>query len=86
MTMDQATELLRHALVVVLIVSAPILIVGVIVSLVISLLQAMTHVQEQTISLVPKIVAMVLAAVLLVPWFTQHLLEYARDLFSGGLH
>jgi flagellar biosynthetic protein FliQ len=86
MTLDQATELLRHAFIVVLLVSAPILVIGLIVSLIVSLLQAMTHVQEQTISLIPKILAMVLAVVLLAPWFTQHLLEYARDLFSGGMH
>ena len=84
MTIDQATELFRHALIVVLIVSAPVLIVGLLVTLVVSLLQSVTQVQEQTLSFIPKIVAMVLAAVLLMPWFTQHLLDYARLLFSGG--
>ncbi|HEX8525233.1 MAG TPA: flagellar biosynthesis protein FliQ [Tepidisphaeraceae bacterium] len=85
MTVDHATELIRHALVVVLIVSAPILMVGLVVSLIVSILQSMTQVQEQTLSVIPKIVAMMVAAVLLLPWVTQHLLSYARELFAGGV-
>jgi flagellar biosynthetic protein FliQ len=86
MTVDQSTEMIRHAFVVVLILSAPILIVGLIVTLIVSLLQAVTQVQEQTLSFIPKIVAMVLATMLLVPWLTQHLLDYAKQLFAGGIH
>ncbi len=86
MTVDQSTEMIRHAFVVVLILSAPILIVGLTVTLIVSLLQAVTQVQEQTLSFIPKIVAMVLATMLLVPWLTQHLLDYAKQLFAGGIH
>jgi flagellar biosynthetic protein FliQ len=86
MTIDQATELIRHAFVVVLILAAPILAVGLVVTLIVSLLQSVTQIQEQTLSFIPKIVAMVLAAVLLMPWFTQHLLDYAKTLFSGAPH
>jgi flagellar biosynthetic protein FliQ len=86
MTIDQATELIRHAFVVALILAAPILAVGLVVTLIVSLLQSVTQIQEQTLSFIPKIVAMALAAVLLTPWFTQHLLDYAKTLFSGGTH
>jgi len=85
MSVDQATELLRHACVIVLIVCAPVLAVGLVVTLIVSLLQSMTQIQEQTLSFIPKIVAMVLAAMLLMPWFAQHLIEFARTLFSGGV-
>ena len=85
MTVDQATELIRHAFVVTLILCAPVLAIGLIVTLVVSLLQSITQIQEQTLSFIPKIVAMVLAAVLLMPWFAQHLLDYAKVLFSGGM-
>jgi flagellar biosynthesis protein FliQ len=85
MTIDQASELIRHAFVVTLLLCAPVLVVGLVVTLIVSLLQSMTNIQEQTLSFIPKIVAMVLAAALLMPWFTQHLLDYAKTLFSGGM-
>ena len=66
MTLDQATELLRQALVLTLLVAAPVLIVGLLVGFVISLLQAVTQVQEQTLTFIPKIVAMFVCAILLM--------------------
>jgi flagellar biosynthetic protein FliQ len=78
----QALDLGREALLMVLIISAPIMGVGLIVGLVISLFQSMTQLQEQTISFVPKIVAMVGVALLLIPWLTEHLLEYTRELLG----
>ena len=62
--------LVREALMLTLLVSAPILGAGLVVGLVISLLQAVTQVQEQTLAFVPKIVAMVLVAILLLGWIT----------------
>lgn len=85
MTLDHATELLRHALILTLLVAAPILIVGLVVGVVISLLQAVTQVQEQTLTFIPKIVAMVVCAILLLPWIGQHVIEYARAVFGEGL-
>jgi flagellar biosynthetic protein FliQ len=85
MTLDHATELLRHALVLTLLVAAPILIVGLIVGLVISLLQAVTQVQDQTLTFIPKIVAMVVCAIVLLPWIGQHVVEYARVVFGEAL-
>lgn len=85
MTLDHATELLRHALVLTLLVAAPILVVGLLVGLVISLLQAVTQVQEQTLTFIPKIVAMVLCAIVLLPWIGQHVVEYARVVFGEAL-
>ena len=85
MTLDHASELLRHALVLTLLVAAPILVVGLIVGLVISLLQAVTQVQDQTLTFIPKIVAMVLCAIVLLPWIGQHVVEYARVVFGEAL-
>ena len=58
---DMLVDALGSAFTVVLVVSAPILIIGLVVSLVTSLLQAMTQVQEQTLSLVPRLLAMLVA-------------------------
>ena len=85
MTLDQATELLRQALVLTLLVAAPVLIVGLLVGFVISLLQAVTQVQEQTLTFIPKIVAMFVCAILLLPWAAQHVIEYARTVFGEQL-
>jgi flagellar biosynthetic protein FliQ len=82
MDTTQALDLGREAMLMVLIVSAPIMGVGLIVGLVISLFQSMTQLQEQTISFVPKIVAMVGIALLLLPWLAGHLLEYTREMLG----
>ena len=66
-----------------LLVSAPILGAGLLVGLVISLLQAVTQVQEQTLAFVPKIVAMVLVAVLLLGWIGGQISVFAERMFGG---
>jgi flagellar biosynthetic protein FliQ len=75
--------LVREALMLTLLVSAPILGAGLIVGLVISLLQAVTQVQEQTLAFVPKIVAMVLVAVLLLGWIGGQISVFAERMFGG---
>ena len=50
----------------------------------ISLVQAVTQIQEQTLAFVPKIFAMALAVVLVMPWMFQRLIEYTRHLFTLG--
>jgi flagellar biosynthetic protein FliQ len=79
---DASIELVRTALIITLKIAAPILLAGIAVGLVISILQSVTSVQDQTLAFVPKIVVMVLAAALLIPWIAQRLIEYAADLFS----
>jgi flagellar biosynthetic protein FliQ len=86
MDLEQATELVRHTLILALIVSAPMLIIGLVVGVVVSLVQAVTQIQEQTLTFVPKIAAMVAAAIVLMPWISQRLLEYTAQMFSTGMH
>jgi flagellar biosynthesis protein FliQ len=79
---DESTlELVRDALVITLKIATPILLAGLIVGLVISLLQSVTSIQDQTLSFVPKIVVMILAAAVLIPWIAIRLVEYAAELF-----
>lgn len=85
MTLDQATDILQTSLVLALIISAPMLLIGLLVGTLVSLLQAVTQIQEQSLTFVPKIAAMVLAAVLLFPWIGQRLLDYAVMMFTGNL-
>ena len=85
MELPQATDLVRQTLILALLISAPMLLIGMAVGIIISLFQAVTQIQEQTLTFVPKIAAMIVAAILLMPWIAQRLLEYAREVFSSGL-
>ena len=85
MGIPEATDLVRHTLMVAMLVSAPMLLIGLIVGVIVSLFQAVTQIQEQTLTFVPKIAAMIAAALLLLPWIGQQLLDYAATLFSGGM-
>jgi flagellar biosynthetic protein FliQ len=81
----QAVDLVRHSLIIALTIAAPMLLVGLVVGIVVSLLQAVTQIQEQTLSFIPKIVAMVAAAIVLAPWTAQRLMEYSREMFTTGI-
>lgn len=85
MTIDSANDLIAHALTLSLIIAAPMLLIGLLVGVVISLVQAVTQIQEQTLSFVPKITAMILAAILLMPWMQTQLLDYATMVFKGTM-
>lgn len=84
MDLSEATELVRHTLIMALIVSAPMLLIGLAVGVLVSLVQAVTQIQEQTLSFVPKIAAMVAAAIILMPWIGQRLMEYSAKMFLNG--
>jgi flagellar biosynthetic protein FliQ len=85
MDTGHAVDLVRHSLIIALTVSAPMLLIGLVVGIVISLLQAVTQIQEQTLSFIPKIVAMVAAAIVLAPWTAQRLMDYTREMFTSGI-
>ena len=80
MTVDQAAELGRAALMMTLLVGAPVLLAAIAVGLVISILQAVTQIQDQTISFVPKIVAMLLTLLIVLPWAMTLMIEYSTNL------
>ena len=84
MNLDSATELIRQTLILALLVSAPMLLIGLLVGIVVSLFQAVTQIQEQTLTFVPKIAAMVAAAIFLMPRITNRLLEYSQAMFLTG--
>jgi flagellar biosynthetic protein FliQ len=83
MDMTAAMDLSRDALVTSLIIAGPVLGVGLLVGLIISLVQTVTQIQDQTLSIVPKIVAMVGTCVFFAAWLTQRLVEYSQQLFGG---
>ncbi len=84
MSLDQASELIRDTLLLALLISAPMLVIGLVVGVLVSLLQAVTQIQEQTLSFIPKIAAMVGAAIVLMPWISHRLMSYAIEMFTSG--
>jgi flagellar biosynthesis protein FliQ len=76
-----ALDLVREALVLTLLLSAPILGVGLFVGLVISILQAVTQIQDQTLTFVPKIAAMLVVTIAILGWLSMKLLEFAAAMF-----
>lgn len=76
-------ELARTTLVTALWIVAPALLVGMFVGLSVSLLQTVTALQEQTLSLVPKMLAVVATIILLLPWILGKLREFAVSLYTS---
>jgi flagellar biosynthetic protein FliQ len=85
MNLNDATDLIRQTLTMALTISAPMLLIGLGVGIIVSLLQAVTQIQEQTLTFIPKITAMVGAAILLMPWIAQRLMDYSAHMFTTGL-
>ncbi len=82
MTPQYVLSLGREAITLTLLVSAPMLIFGLIVGLLISILQAVTQIHEMTLTFIPKIVAVALAMLLFLPWMINLLVDFTTRLFS----
>ena len=82
MDISQALDIGREALLLVLTIAAPVMVIGLITGLAISIFQAVTQLHEQTLVFIPKILAMALAALLFVPWITVRMLEFTRELLG----
>jgi flagellar biosynthetic protein FliQ len=82
MAPQDAIDLAREALWTALLIGSPVLLAGMVIALVVGLLQALTQVQEQTVAFVPKIVAMILALSLTLPWLISRMVQYSTDLIT----
>lgn len=82
MDLGHALDLGREAFYMAMITSAPILLIGLVVGLTISVFQSVTQLQEQTLTFVPKIAAMVVAASYFIPWIARRMLDYTQALFT----
>ena len=81
---ETAIDLAREMLIIALKIAAPILAAGVLVGLVVSVFQSITSIQDQTVTFVPKIVVMIVVAILLLPWIAARLIEYTSGLLTLG--
>jgi len=81
--MDQNTvvNLASQLMTLALKIGGPVLLVGLVIGLVVSLFQAVTQIQEQTLTFIPKIVGLGVLIVVLGPWMLQQLVSYTEQLF-----
>lgn len=82
MLTDQLIDMTRQTLMVMLVLSIPVLVAGLAIGLVVSVMQAVTQIQEQTLSFVPKIVGMVLVAIIAMPWMVTKLMTFSAQMFG----
>ena len=81
MTPDTIIGLMAETIKVTLMVAAPMLIVGLVVGVIISLFQAVTQIQEMTLVFVPKIVAVLVTLIAALPWMMGMMISYTQNLF-----
>ncbi len=83
MTPELATGIARDAIEITLLISLPILGVGMIVGLAVSIFQAVTQIQEMTLSFVPKILAVMLALLAFFPWIMDKMTAFTEKLITN---
>ncbi len=83
MTPDTAIDIGRDAILLMLIASAPILVTGLVVGLITGIFQAVTQINEQSLSFIPKLVAVVLVVSMLLPWILHKIVQYSTNLISN---
>jgi flagellar biosynthetic protein FliQ len=82
MDLGTAVNLIRTSVVQILMLSAPLLLVGLVVGLIVSIFQATTSIQEQTLTFVPKIAAILITLMFLGPWMLASLVNFTSNIFS----
>lgn len=83
MSAQQVIDIMRQALYLIIKCSAPLLLVSLIVGLIISIFQTITSIQEQTLTFIPKILAVFLTLMLVAGWIGNNLVDYMNQLWSS---
>lgn len=82
MTPEQVTDMGRLTIETLLLISAPLMLVALIVGLIIALFQALTSIQEMTLTFVPKILLVFMFMIMVMPWMGDVLNSYALEIFN----
>ncbi len=83
MSGDIVVQLAQNAIMIVILVSAPMLGLGLIVGLMVSVFQATTSIQEQTLAFIPKIIAVFVAILIFGPWMLRIMVGYVTEIFMN---
>jgi flagellar biosynthetic protein FliQ len=83
MNQDTVINLATQAMTLALEVAGPLLLVGLVIGLIVSLFQAVTQIQEMTLTFIPKIIGVAVLIVILGPWMLSHVISYAQNLYMS---
>ncbi|MEK9197786.1 flagellar biosynthesis protein FliQ [Ureibacillus sp. 179-F W5.1 NHS] len=83
MSQEMVIAIAERAIWIVLIVSGPLLLIALISGLIVSIFQATTSIQEQTLSFVPKIIAVLVAIIFFGPWMISQMTAYVTDILNN---
>ena len=83
MNQDTVVSLATQAMTLALEIAGPILLLGLIIGLLVSIFQAVTSIQEQSLSFIPKIIGLAALIVILGPWMLGQLVNYAQNLYMS---
>jgi flagellar biosynthetic protein FliQ len=83
MTPESVMTLGRQALELTIIISAPVLLTALIIGLLVSIFQAATQINEQTLSFIPKLVGMFIVLVIAGPWMVSLMVDFIHNLFTN---
>ena len=82
MTINDVTGIMGQGLYTIVITGAPVLLVSLVIGLVVSIFQAVTSIQEQTLTFVPKVLGIFLTLILLGHWMLNNMVEYMTNLWA----
>jgi flagellar biosynthetic protein FliQ len=82
MTIDDVTQIMSSGLYTIVITAAPVLLVSLAVGLIVSIFQTVTSIQEQTLTFVPKLLAIFAALIILGHWMLNNMVNYLTNLWS----
>ena len=82
MTIDDVVQICNNGLYTICITAAPVLLVSLIVGLTVSIFQTVTSIQEQTLTFVPKVLAIFFSIIILGHWMLNNMVEYMTELWS----
>ena len=80
---EQVLDITRQAMKVAILLSAPILVFGLVVGLMTNVMQAVTQISESTLQVIPKILAMLLALFIFSPWMIDIMTDFTTQIFEG---
>ncbi|MEO8622377.1 MAG: flagellar biosynthesis protein FliQ [bacterium] len=83
MSPQLVVDLARNAIMMALMLAAPMLVVALLLGLIVSILQAVTQIQEQTLAFVPKLIGVAAVFLVALPWIIQTLIRYTTELFRS---
>jgi len=79
---ESSIQLIRDTLMVTLKIAAPLLMAGMLIGLLISLIQSITSIQDQTLTFVPKLIGVIVIAIILLPWIIGRILIFTAGMFQ----